>query len=184
MALTKRSSVYSASGGEGGSSYRHSGHFPPELSSGLPMEMPVPDDADYPESFRSNNRRRSHGRYQPAANDEPDSKETRAGHVDSRPSSSDKTLLAESGRPGDGKEGWEADYQEKFVEDLPDAEDADAEAYIRGVVPETDDPDMPVFTFRVLVLGTFWGVFLSSANAVLAFRTNNYNMGYFLASLL
>ncbi|RKP03764.1 hypothetical protein CXG81DRAFT_9074 [Caulochytrium protostelioides] len=146
--------------------------------------MPVPDDADYPESFRSNNRRRSHGRYQPAANDEPDSKETRAGHVDSRPSSSDKTLLAESGRPGDGKEGWEADYQEKFVEDLPDAEDADAEAYIRGVVPETDDPDMPVFTFRVLVLGTFWGVFLSSANAVLAFRTNNYNMGYFLASLL
>jgi hypothetical protein len=36
--------------------------------------------------------------------------------------------------------------------------DLDVDSFTSSIVPETDDPTMPQFTFRVLILGTFWCV--------------------------
>ncbi|RKO97434.1 hypothetical protein CXG81DRAFT_10581 [Caulochytrium protostelioides] len=53
-----------------------------------------------------------------------------------------------------------------------------------AIVPITDDPRMPHFTFRVFVLGTIWSSFLAIANAVLAFRTNVFVVPVFMATLV
>lgn len=38
--------------------------------------------------------------------------------------------------------------------------------------------------FRVLILGTFWCVFLATANLILSFRTNAFDMDSMLAVLI
>ena len=57
------------------------------------------------------------------------------------------------------------------IEDLP-LDDVDI--FTNSIVPQTDDPGMPQFTFRVFFLGTFWCVLFAFANTVLSFRTNTF----------
>ncbi|KAJ3029070.1 UNVERIFIED_CONTAM: hypothetical protein HDU68_000197 [Siphonaria sp. JEL0065] len=52
-----------------------------------------------------------------------------------------------------------------------DAQDAISSS-IEHIVPKTDDPNTPAFTFRALFLGCLFGIGLSLANSVWAFRTN------------
>eukprot|EP00842_Homolaphlyctis_polyrhiza_P000609 jgi/Hompol1/1549/HPOL_005639-RA len=80
-----------------------------------------------------------------------------------------------------------------------DIEEVDAEygnLYIRGIVPETDDPHAPSLTVRMVLLGTMWAVALGLVNGIFSFRTNafavsgnvvallSYPMGLFLARVL
>jgi uncharacterized oligopeptide transporter (OPT) family protein len=70
------------------------------------------------------------------------------------------------------------------------------DVYISGIVPETDDPSIPSLTFRVVLLGTLWNVFLATINSIFMFRTTlflvpttvatllSYPMGIFLARSL
>ncbi|KAJ2998788.1 hypothetical protein HDV02_004028 [Globomyces sp. JEL0801] len=53
-----------------------------------------------------------------------------------------------------------------------------------NIAPTTDDPSAPSLTFRVLLLGTLWCIFLGGVNALLAFRTNAFEIPSFLATLL
>jgi hypothetical protein len=53
-----------------------------------------------------------------------------------------------------------------------------------GIAPETDDPGIPSFTFRVLILGTIWCIFLGSINSIFTFRTTPFTIPAFLAVLL
>ncbi|KAI9352923.1 OPT oligopeptide transporter protein-domain-containing protein [Obelidium mucronatum] len=55
--------------------------------------------------------------------------------------------------------------------DALDAQDAIASS-IEHIVPKTDDPRTPAFTFRAIFLGCLFGIGLSLANSVWAFRTN------------
>jgi hypothetical protein len=72
-------------------------------------------------------------------------------------------------------------------------DDLDVDLFTRSIVPETDDPSMPQFSFRVLVLGTFWCVAFAGAfffltrqvaNMCLSFRTNPFNIDTSVAILL
>ena len=40
----------------------------------------------------------------------------------------------------------------------------DVDKYIGDLVPTTDDPSIPTFTLRVVILGTFWCVLLAFVN--------------------
>ncbi|KND01270.1 OPT family small oligopeptide transporter [Spizellomyces punctatus DAOM BR117] len=81
----------------------------------------------------------------------------------------------------------------EFDEEDPD--DAIAKA-INSVVPQTDNPEDPVTSFRAVLLGTFFGLLLCIANNIMAFRPVaviipptiatllSYPMGLFLARTL
>ncbi|KAJ3276094.1 hypothetical protein HDV01_006264 [Terramyces sp. JEL0728] len=76
---------------------------------------------------------------------------------------------------------------EKHEIDLDDAELADAELandWIAGVVVKEDDPDTPALTFRTLLLGCIWAVFLALANCLFTFRANPFIIPNALATLL
>ncbi|KAJ3097402.1 hypothetical protein HDU96_000408 [Phlyctochytrium bullatum] len=55
---------------------------------------------------------------------------------------------------------------------------------VDAVVPRTDDPTMPVLTFRVWVLGGFFCVALCVANTLFTFRTNSFYTNPFIGVLL
>ncbi|KAJ3100620.1 hypothetical protein HDU97_002108 [Phlyctochytrium planicorne] len=55
---------------------------------------------------------------------------------------------------------------------------------VDAVVPRTDDPNMPVLTFRVIVLGGLFCVALCCANTLFTFRTNNFTANPFIGVLL
>lgn len=69
-------------------------------------------------------------------------------------------------------------------DEAADEEAHDADQYAAAIVPQTDDPSIPTFTFRVLLLGTFWCIALGAANAILSFRTNPFAVDAMLATLL
>ncbi|KAJ3291095.1 hypothetical protein HDU79_002675 [Rhizoclosmatium sp. JEL0117] len=90
-----------------------------------------------------------------------------------------------------------------FVADHPDMADdtelediKDIEEHIDFIVPQTDDPSTPAFSFRSILLGTLFAVVLSFANTALSFRASpftippvvativSYPMGIFLANVL
>ncbi|KAJ3071049.1 hypothetical protein HDU98_005900 [Podochytrium sp. JEL0797] len=90
-----------------------------------------------------------------------------------------------------------------FIETHPDFEDdaelEDAkyvEEHIEFIVPQTDDPSTPAFSFRAVLLGTIFAVALSFGNTALSFRSNpfgipatvaiivSYPIGIFLAKVL
>jgi hypothetical protein len=73
---------------------------------------------------------------------------------------------------------------ERLQFDSKKDDDQDVEQFTKSIVPETDDSSMPQFTFRVLVLGTFWCVLFSVANTALSFRTNPFNIDTSVAILL
>ncbi|KAJ3007824.1 hypothetical protein HKX48_008912 [Thoreauomyces humboldtii] len=89
------------------------------------------------------------------------------------------------------KAGIEGRHDDEY-----DVEDDAIARAINSVVPMTDDPTEPVATFRVLFLGTLWGIGLCFANAIMAFRTAPaimsativlilaYPMGKFMARVL
>ena len=58
------------------------------------------------------------------------------------------------------------------------------EVYVSAIVPQTDDPSTPSLSFRVLVLGTLWNVFLAAANSVFMFRTTQLYIPSAVATLL
>jgi hypothetical protein len=53
-----------------------------------------------------------------------------------------------------------------------------------GLVPTTDDPKLPSFTFRVLVIGSLWNVFLAVSNGIFSFRTSDFGIPGIVATLL
>ncbi|KAI9324515.1 OPT oligopeptide transporter protein-domain-containing protein [Obelidium mucronatum] len=78
-----------------------------------------------------------------------------------------------------------------YVEAHPDLEEDTEVEDIRDVmeridfiVPQSDDPSTPAFTFRAVFLGTLWVVLLSFANTALSFRTNAFSVGANVALIL
>ncbi|KAJ3078831.1 hypothetical protein HDU99_000360, partial [Rhizoclosmatium hyalinum] len=65
------------------------------------------------------------------------------------------------------------------VDDIKEVEER-----IDFIVPQTDDPSTPAFTFRSVLLGTFWVVILSFANTSLSFRTAAFTVGANIALIL
>ncbi|KAJ8323448.1 hypothetical protein BDV3_007033 [Batrachochytrium dendrobatidis] len=63
-------------------------------------------------------------------------------------------------------------------------EEINVNFYTKGVVPETDDPDEPSLTIRMLFLGTIWGIILGLGNGVLNFRTNPIGISSIMAALM
>ncbi|KAI9349839.1 OPT oligopeptide transporter protein-domain-containing protein [Zopfochytrium polystomum] len=55
---------------------------------------------------------------------------------------------------------------------------------VDAVVPRTDDPTLPAFTFRVIVLGLIFNVLLSAVNTLFLFRTNYFALNPFIGVLL
>ncbi|KAJ3098029.1 hypothetical protein HDU97_004362 [Phlyctochytrium planicorne] len=55
---------------------------------------------------------------------------------------------------------------------------------VDAVVPRTDDPNLPVLTFRVVILGGFFCVVLCCANTLFTFRTNSFITNPFIGVLL
>ncbi|KNC97645.1 OPT family small oligopeptide transporter [Spizellomyces punctatus DAOM BR117] len=103
---------------------------------------------------------------------------------DSKEFEKDKTLFPPSLRedvlPGlDKKEKYDKDYEDDVF-----VEEDDVDKAINAVVPTTDDPSAPTFSFRVMVLGTLWCVLLGGANSILAFRTNPFGVTSTVATLL
>ena len=72
----------------------------------------------------------------------------------------------------------------------------EADDFTVALTPQTDDPHTPAFTFRAVLIGSFWGVILACANILFSFRTVafsvptgmaqllSYPMGIFLAYIL
>ncbi|KAJ3076013.1 hypothetical protein HDU99_001431 [Rhizoclosmatium hyalinum] len=88
-------------------------------------------------------------------------------------------------------------HEHPELEDDVEVEDIkEVEERIDFIVPQTDDPNTPAFTFRSVLLGSFWAILLSFANTALSFRTTaftvganialilSYPMGLFLAAIL
>ncbi|KAJ3112908.1 hypothetical protein HK100_002161, partial [Physocladia obscura] len=55
---------------------------------------------------------------------------------------------------------------------------------IDAVVPRTDDPSLPVLTFRVWLIGLFFGTLICIANTIFTFRTNQVVVTAFVVVLL
>ncbi|KAJ3098027.1 hypothetical protein HDU97_004360 [Phlyctochytrium planicorne] len=55
---------------------------------------------------------------------------------------------------------------------------------VDAVVPRTDDPTLPVLTFRVIILGGFFCLALCCANTLFTFRTNSFYTNPFIGVLL
>jgi len=55
---------------------------------------------------------------------------------------------------------------------------------VRSAVANTDDPSMPVSTFRAWVLGIFWAILLPGMNQLFYFRYPSVSIGGFVAQLL
>lgn len=53
-----------------------------------------------------------------------------------------------------------------------------------GLVPTTDDPLLPSFTVRVLIIGSLWNIFLAVANGIFSFRTTAFQVPAIFATLL
>ncbi|KAJ3024126.1 hypothetical protein HKX48_006482 [Thoreauomyces humboldtii] len=79
------------------------------------------------------------------------------------------------------KAGIEGGQGTQHFEDEED--DAIARA-INSVVPQTDDPATPVWTFRVFVLGSFWSILMCLVNVVFSFRTAPIAIGTPIITLL
>ncbi|KAH6567912.1 hypothetical protein BASA60_008861 [Batrachochytrium salamandrivorans] len=93
---------------------------------------------------------------------------------------------------------YQLNIEENLVQpkDIEDVEAEYAKLYTEGMVPESDGPDMPSLTARMVVLGTIWAVFLGIMNGIFSFRTNyffissnaaailSYPLGIFFASVL
>ena len=53
-----------------------------------------------------------------------------------------------------------------------------------GLVPKTDDPLLPSFTLRVMIIGTIWNIFLAISNGIFSFRTTSFQVPGIFATLL
>jgi hypothetical protein len=63
-------------------------------------------------------------------------------------------------------------------------EEEEAHDWSGTVVPNTDDPTVPTFTFRVFLLGTLWSIFLAISNTLFSFRKNPFGISSVLVVLL
>ncbi|KAJ3001800.1 UNVERIFIED_CONTAM: hypothetical protein HDU68_006636, partial [Siphonaria sp. JEL0065] len=68
--------------------------------------------------------------------------------------------------------------------DLETEEAHDVAAHIEFIVPQTDDPNTPAFTFRSVFLGLFFASLLSFANACLSFRSNPFGISAVVAVII
>ncbi|KAJ3094362.1 hypothetical protein HDU96_001716, partial [Phlyctochytrium bullatum] len=66
--------------------------------------------------------------------------------------------------------------RDTFMDDIYDIVDS--------VVPRTDNTETPVVTFRVVLIGTVFMVFLATLNTVFTFRTNQFFVGALIATLI
>ncbi|KAJ3216219.1 hypothetical protein HDU67_009793 [Dinochytrium kinnereticum] len=55
---------------------------------------------------------------------------------------------------------------------------------VDAVVHRTDDPTLPVLTFRVILLGGFFGLLMCTVNVLFSFRTNSFSTNSFIGVLL
>nr|GMD10413.1 oligopeptide transporter 7-like [Ipomoea batatas] len=81
-----------------------------------------------------------------------------------------KTPLLPKLEENEGRHGFPSSSKSK-VESLPGAEENSPIREVALTVPTTDDPSLPVLTFRMWVLGTFSCVLLSFLNQFFWYRT-------------
>ncbi|KAJ3115089.1 hypothetical protein HDU96_001201 [Phlyctochytrium bullatum] len=67
---------------------------------------------------------------------------------------------------------------------LMSSEDSDIYDMIDAVVSRSDDTTLPVLTFRVVLLGGFFGLAMCAANVLFSFRTNSFSTNSFIGVLL
>ncbi|KAJ3086068.1 hypothetical protein HK100_008825 [Physocladia obscura] len=73
----------------------------------------------------------------------------------------------------------EPDFDDVEVQDVNDVLER-----LDFIVPQTDDPSTPTFTFRAVTIGVIWCLFLSFVNTLLSFRTNSFGVGANVALIL
>jgi OPT oligopeptide transporter protein len=81
----------------------------------------------------------------------------------------------------------EEERVEVFSSDEIDAIKADAllaDKHTFAITPQDNDPNTPAFTFRAVLLGCIWAVFLAYVNVLFSFRANSFSIPTGLAQLL
>ncbi|ORY45751.1 OPT superfamily oligopeptide transporter [Rhizoclosmatium globosum] len=71
-----------------------------------------------------------------------------------------------------------------MIDDVELEDIQDIEAHIEFIVPQTDDPSTPAFTFRAIFIGTIFCVLISFANTALSFRANAITVPPVVATIL
>ncbi|KAI9215854.1 OPT oligopeptide transporter protein-domain-containing protein, partial [Blastocladiella britannica] len=62
--------------------------------------------------------------------------------------------------------------------------DNDFEQIVQELVPRTDDPSVPSFTFRVVLLGLIFNFALAFINTLFSFRGNPFGITSYIAIML
>ncbi|CAK3793603.1 small oligopeptide transporter [Lecanosticta acicola] len=110
--------------------------------------------------------------------------------LDEDTASAEKTGVSETLQPVDVQQGHLQEIQVDVAHVLQDQEirdvDDDTSPYpeVRAVVPETDDPDMPVNTLRMWLLGTIWVLIGAGVNQFFSLRYPAVHIVSIVAELL
>ncbi|KAL2912173.1 OPT superfamily [Polyrhizophydium stewartii] len=85
------------------------------------------------------------------------------------------------------REKEELDHEKQLLASTDDIEELDgeyAQQFIDSVVPQTDDPNAPSLSVRMVVLGTLFAIFLGLMNGIFSFRTVSFTIPSSIATLL
>lgn len=58
------------------------------------------------------------------------------------------------------------------IPDDPDESENECDKFTASITPQQDDPYTLAFTFRSVLIGSIWAIFLASCNLLFSFRTN------------
>jgi hypothetical protein len=64
---------------------------------------------------------------------------------------------------------------EHGVPDSIEHED-EVQVWVNSVASKTDDPTIPAFTIRTVMLGSFWGIIIAVMNTIFSFRQNPFSV--------
>ncbi|KAL2912414.1 OPT superfamily [Polyrhizophydium stewartii] len=78
------------------------------------------------------------------------------------------------------REKEELEHEKELLAQTDDIE----EQFVDSVVPQTDDPNIPSLSVRMVVLGSLFAVALALMNGIFSFRTNSFTVSSNIATLL
>ncbi|KAH6590841.1 hypothetical protein BASA61_005088 [Batrachochytrium salamandrivorans] len=85
------------------------------------------------------------------------------------------------------REAEELKHEKELLSATDDIEEVDAsyaQSFVKSVVPETDDPNTPSLSIRMVVIGTLFAVALGLLNGIFSFRTNSFFISGNVVALL
>ncbi|OAJ40207.1 OPT family small oligopeptide transporter [Batrachochytrium dendrobatidis JEL423] len=85
------------------------------------------------------------------------------------------------------REANELQHEKEILSKTNDIEDIDAsyaQAFVKAIVPETDDPSTPSLSVRMILIGALFAVALGLLNGIFSFRTNSFYISGNVVALL